>query len=77
MRANRVYELKVRKGPRLMPDRLDHIEVVDLDSLEVALFWDTHRDQTGKLARALKRDLAGLEAEDFFAKWRRYEPGAR
>ena len=30
--------------------------------------------QTGRLSRALKADLAGLEADDFLARWRRYDP---
>ena len=37
------------------------------------LFWDTTPGQTGKLSRALKADLAGMEADAFLAHWRRYE----
>jgi len=76
VKANRVYELLVRKGPRFAPDRIDHIEVLDIASGEVALFWDTFPDQTRKLARALRRDLVRMEADEFMATWRRYEPGA-
>jgi hypothetical protein len=78
VRANRAYELLVRRGSLLpavlaSPDRPDHVEVVEIDSGEVVLFWDTAPNQTGKLARALRRDLAQLDAEAFVARWRRWE----
>ena len=64
MKANRAYELLTS---------LRHVEVVEIDSGEVVLFWDTHPSDTNKLARALRTDLAGLEADEFLAKWRRYQ----
>jgi hypothetical protein len=78
VRANRAYELLVHKGgrgPALLrsSDQLDHIEVVDIDSGEVVLFWDTAPSQTGRLSRALKADLAGLDADEFLTRWQRYE----
>jgi hypothetical protein len=78
MKANRAYELIVRRGSRLpamfsSPDRLDHVEVVEIDSGEVVLFWDTAPAQTGKLARALRADLAQLDADAFVARWRQWE----
>ena len=77
MKANRAYELLVRKGGRspalIDPARVDHIEVVDIDSGEVALFWDLLPHQTGRMARALKTDLAQLSADEFLAKWERYQ----
>ncbi len=78
MRANRAYELLVRRGgrgPALLrsSSEVDHVEVVEIGSGEVVLFWDTTPAQTGRLARALKADLAGLEADEFIARWRRYE----
>jgi hypothetical protein len=78
MKANRAYELIVGRGsrlPRLLAssDRLDHIEIVEIDSGEVVLFWDTAPSQTGKLARALRTDLAQLDAAEFLRRWRRYE----
>lgn len=79
MKANRAYELLVRREGRVPaflagPERLDHVEVVEVDSGEVILFWDTSARQTGKLSRALKADLAQLEADAFLAKWRRWQP---
>jgi hypothetical protein len=78
MRANREYELLVRKGGRApgllaSPDRTDHVEVVEIATGEVALFWDTAPAQTGRLARALRADLSQLEADAFLAKWRRWQ----
>jgi hypothetical protein len=78
VRANRAYQLIVRRGgrgPALLrsSSEVDQIEVVEIDSGEVVLFWDTTPAQTGRLARALKADLAGMEADDFLAAWRRYE----
>jgi hypothetical protein len=64
VRANRAYELLTS---------LRHVEIVEVDSGEVVLFWDTHPSDTGRLARALRADLAALEAGEFLAKWRRYE----
>ena len=75
MRAKHAYELKVTRGPRFDPDRTDHIEVLEIASGEIALFWDTLPTQTRKLSRALRRDLAQLDAETFLATWRRYENG--
>ena len=47
MRAKAAYELTVTRtgrapGRLAAPDRVDHIEVVSLDDLEVVLFWDVH-----------------------------------
>ena len=77
MKANRAFELKVHRsgrGPALLRSRaeVDHIEVLDIDTGEIALFWDTSPAQTGRLARALKADLAQLDAQEFLARWRRY-----
>jgi hypothetical protein len=78
MKANRAYELTVRRGghaPALLasPDRLDVVEVVEIETGEVALLWDTKPAQTGRLARALKADLAQLDADEFITRWRRYQ----
>jgi hypothetical protein len=78
VKANRAYELTVRRGgrgPALLasPDRLDTVEVVEIASGEVALFWDTTAAQTRKLVRALRADLSQLDADEFHARWRRYE----
>jgi hypothetical protein len=74
MRANRAYRLIVTRGG-LMPapladtSRVDHVEVVEIDSGEVALFWDCAPQVASRLARALRTDLAQLRAEEFFERW--------
>jgi hypothetical protein len=78
VKANRAYEIIVRRGgrgPALLrsSDEADHVEIVEIDSGEVVLFWDTTPAQTGRLSRALKADLAQLDASEFLARWRRYE----
>jgi hypothetical protein len=78
MRANREYELLVRKSGRApgllaSQDRTDLVEIVEIATGEVALFWDTAPAQTGRLARALRADLSQLDADAFMAKWRRWQ----
>lgn len=64
MKANRAYELRVsRRSPTSM------IEVIEIDTGEIALFWDVRPDQARRFAGALRTDLAQLEAGDFLDKW--------
>ena len=74
MRARHAYRLIVTRGglaPALLaaPDRVDHIEVVEVDSGEVILFWDRPPQPASRLARALRADLAQLDAQDFVTRW--------
>lgn len=74
MRARHAYRLIVTRGgraPALLagPDRVDHVEVVEVDSGEVVLFWDRPPHAASKLARALREDLGALEAQEFIARW--------
>jgi hypothetical protein len=74
MKANRAYRLIVTRAGRAPamladPSRIDHVEVVEIDSGEVILFWDRPALPASKLARALRADLAQLEAEEFLARW--------
>ena len=78
MKANREYELGVRKasrGPAVLrgPGGADHVEVLEIATGEIALFWDTEPATTGRLARALRADLASLDAAEFLEKWRRWQ----
>ncbi len=77
MKANRVYRLAVRRGsrgPRWLagPAQTDVVEVVEIDSGEVALYWQLSSVEAARLARALRADLASLDAQSFMARWRRY-----
>ena len=74
MRAGHAYRLIVTRGglaPALLadPGRIDHVEVVEIDGGEVVFFWDCLPQAASKLARALRADLAQLEAEEFVARW--------
>jgi hypothetical protein len=74
MRANRSYRLIVRRGgwaPALLADtgRVDHVEVVEIESGEVALFWDCPPQAAARRARALRADLSQLGSEEFIARW--------
>ena len=76
MRAGIAYRLLVRRGgatPAVLasPERVDHVEVVDVGSGEVVLFWDCSPRDASRLARALRTDLAGRDAEGFLERWTR------
>ena len=52
------------------PDRVDHVEVVEIDSGEVVLFWDLPAAQAPRGSRArCASDLGQLEADEFIAAW--------
>ena len=74
MRAGIAYRLLVRRGsatPALLAstERLDVVEIVEISSGEVVLFWDCSPREASRVARRLRTDLAGLEAEDFIERW--------
>jgi hypothetical protein len=78
MRARAAYRLIVgREGsaPSILaaPDRVDHVEVVEVESGEVVLFWDATPREASRLARALRRDLDRMEAAEFLDHWRAAE----
>jgi hypothetical protein len=75
VRANRAYRLIITRQGRAPAwlaggARVDHVEVVGIDSGEVVLFWDLPAPKASRLARALRADLGALEAEDFLTAWR-------
>jgi hypothetical protein len=74
MRANRAYHLIVSRAglePAFLADRerLDRIEIVSVDDGEVILYWELPPKQASRLLKALRNDLAGLDAEGFIATW--------
>jgi hypothetical protein len=74
MKASRAYQLILTRGgrtPALLADagRVDHIEVLEIDSGEVVLFWDCPPHAASQRARALRSDLSQLEAAEFLARW--------
>ncbi len=73
MRANRSYRLlhtrSNRRPVRMDPSRIDHLEVVEVASGEVVLFWDLPAPEAAKRARRLREELAGLDEQEFLARW--------
>jgi hypothetical protein len=74
MKANRAYRLIVTRAgraPALLADaeRVDHLEIVEIADGEVVLFWDRPPHAASRMARALREELAQLEAEEFIARW--------
>ncbi len=74
MRARDAFRLIVTRGgwaPAFLADpaRIDHLEIVEIDSGEVVLFWDRPPHAASKLARALRADLSSLEADEFSERW--------
>jgi hypothetical protein len=74
VRAKDAYRLIVTRGgraPALLADvsRIDHIELVEIDSGEVVLFWDLPPQEASRRARALRQELAQLDAAEFLARW--------
>lgn len=73
VKANRHYRLLYTRSNRrpamLDPTRIDHIEVVDITSSEVVLFWDLVAPEAAKRARRLREDLGTLEVDDFVDRW--------
>jgi hypothetical protein len=74
MRAKDAYRLIITRGgrtPALLADvgRVDHIELVEIDSGEVVLFWDLPPHEASRRARALREELVQLDAAEFLARW--------
>lgn len=74
MTARNAYRLIVTRGgsgPAWLagPKRVDHVEVVAVDSGEVVLFWDLPAVQARRLVRALREDLGRLTAGEFLGAW--------
>jgi hypothetical protein len=79
MKAKQAYRLIVRRGgwtPAVLadPTRVDHVEVVEIGSGEVVLFWDCAPRDARRLGRALQEDLGRLEADEFLASWSEHGP---
>jgi hypothetical protein len=74
MKAERAYRLiltRSGRAPALLADaeRSDHVEIVEVDSGEVVLFWDRPPHAASQLARALREEMSTLEADEFLARW--------
>lgn len=74
MRAREAYRLIVRRGGRMPAliashDRVDHVEIVEVDSGEVVLYWDCPAPRARQLVRMLREELFEMDAEEFIDRW--------
>lgn len=73
MRANRSYRLlhtrSSRRPASFDPARIDHLEVVEVASGEVVLFWDLPAPDAARQARRLREDLSQLDDLQFLSRW--------
>ena len=74
MRAKDAYRLIVTRGgraPALLadPNRVDHIEVVEISSGEAIMLLDRPPHAASRLAREMRADLNRLDAEEFRTRW--------
>lgn len=60
MRAGNAYRVLHRR---------DYVEVVELASGEVVLFWDLAPREASRRARALREDLNRLQDDEFLERW--------
>jgi hypothetical protein len=74
MKASNRLRLIVTKEGRApsflaQPGRHDHLELVEIESGEVVLYWDLEPREASRAARAMREDLIRMEDDDFLAKW--------
>lgn len=74
MKANREYRLLHHATGRAparfaAPSRVDSVEIVEVASNEVVLFWDVRARDVPGMLRALRADMAQLDAQEFLARW--------
>ncbi len=73
MRANRSYRLlhprSSRRPASFDPARIDHLEVVEVASGEVVLFWDLPAPDAARQARRLREDMSQLDDLEFLERW--------
>jgi len=78
MRAKGRYRLVVRRGglaPVVLaaPERVDHVEVIDIDDGETVLYWDLLARDAKRVVTMLRADLEAMEAREFFERWASFE----
>jgi len=81
MRAKGRYRLVVRRGglaPVVLaaPERVDHVEVVDIAEGETVLYWDLLPRDAKRVVTMLRADLETMEAREFFERWASFEGDA-
>jgi hypothetical protein len=81
MRAKRRYRLVVRRGglaPVVLadPERVDHVEIVDIDEGETVLYWELLPRDAKRVATMVRADLDAMEEREFFERWASFEGDA-
>jgi hypothetical protein len=81
MRAKRRYRLVVRReghAPAVLaaPDRVDHVEIIDVDEGETVLYWDLLPRDAKRVVAILRTELETMEAQEFFERWASFEGDA-
>lgn len=80
-KAKARYRLVVRRGglaPALLadPDRVDHVEIVDVDDGETVLYWDLLVRDAKRVSTMIRADLDALEPREFLERWASFEGDA-
>jgi hypothetical protein len=81
MRAKARYRVVVRReglAPALLaaPERVDHVEIVDVDDGETVLYWDLLARDAKRVLTMVRADLETLDAREFFERWASFEGDA-
>ena len=81
MRAKGRYRLVVRReghAPAVLaaPDRVDHVEIIDVDEGETDLYWDLLPRDAKRVVAILRAELETMDAQEFFERWASFEGDA-
>ena len=81
MRAKGRYGLVVRRegrAPALLaaPERVDHVEIIEVDAGEMVLYWDLLPRDAKRVIAMIRADLATMDAREFFERWASFEGDA-
>ena len=81
MRAKGRYRLVVRReghAPAVLaaPDRVDHVEIIDVDEGETVLYWDLLPRDAKRVFAILRAELETMDAQEFFERWASFEGDA-
>jgi hypothetical protein len=81
MRAKARYRLVVRRGglaPAALAasDRVDHVEIIDVDEGETVLYWDLLARDAKRVVAMVRADLDTMDPREFFERWASFEGDA-
>jgi hypothetical protein len=81
MRAKARYRLVVRReghAPAVLaaPERVDHVEIIDIDDGETVLYWDLLPLDAKRVVAMVRADLEAMEEREFFERWASFEGDA-